>query len=236
MSKSRTMRIYANLPPFLWDELYLTASHLHAKTATRSLKGKTPWELWHGRTPDYSYLREIGCRAFVLILNKHNPKIYERSVECVFIGYDAASKSYRCYNRTTRQVYSSYHVCFLESHDLPPPGTATPMHPPHNAPVIEQVANDTVFEPICTDTDILDDQLNPLAQSSTHVISENESNPVTNPGQPSICKSARVFHHAPNVTTRIERAVQESKDSAACLKAHKRGRGPCRSYRHQPLL
>ncbi|KIJ25138.1 hypothetical protein M422DRAFT_193814, partial [Sphaerobolus stellatus SS14] len=69
MSKSRTMRIYAGLPPFLWDEFYLTASHLHVKTITRSLDGRTPWELWYGRLPDYSYMREIGCRAFVLIQN-----------------------------------------------------------------------------------------------------------------------------------------------------------------------
>ena len=45
MAKARTMRIYACLPPYLWDEFYLTASHLHAKTTTRSLKGCTPWEL-----------------------------------------------------------------------------------------------------------------------------------------------------------------------------------------------
>ena len=76
MSKSRTMCLYANLLPFLWDELYLTASHLHAKTATHSLNGKMPWELWYRRKPDYSYMCEVGCRAFVLILNRHNPKIY----------------------------------------------------------------------------------------------------------------------------------------------------------------
>lgn len=116
MAKARTMRIYAQLPPFLWDELYLTASHLQAKTTTRSLLDKTPFELWYNKKPDYSYMREIGCRAFVLIQNKHNPKIYERSIECVLIGYETNSKSYRCYHRESRKVVSSYHVQFLESH------------------------------------------------------------------------------------------------------------------------
>jgi hypothetical protein len=102
MAKARTMRIYADLPSFLWDKLYLTASHLHAKTTTRSLGGKTAWELWFGKKPNYSYMREIGCRAFVLILNRNNPKIYERSIECVLIGYDARSKCYRCYDRATK--------------------------------------------------------------------------------------------------------------------------------------
>lgn len=116
MGKTIAMRIYAKLPPFLWEELYLTAAHLHAKTTTRILNGKTPFELWYGKKPDYSYLREIGCRAFVLIQNRHNPKIYERSVECVLVGYDAKSKTYRCYHPQTKKIISSYHVQFLESH------------------------------------------------------------------------------------------------------------------------
>jgi hypothetical protein len=49
MEKARTMRIYANLPAFLWDELYLTASHLHAKTITQSLGDTTPFEKWYER-------------------------------------------------------------------------------------------------------------------------------------------------------------------------------------------
>ena len=69
LAKARTMHLYANFPPFLWDEFYLTASHLHAKTTTCSLQGKTPWEMWFSRQPDYSYMREIGCKAYVLILN-----------------------------------------------------------------------------------------------------------------------------------------------------------------------
>jgi len=94
MGKARAMRIYANLPEFLWDELYLTASHLTAKTITRSLGNITPFEKWHQRRPDYSYMREIGCKVFVLIQNRHNPKIYERSLECVLIGYETNAKSY----------------------------------------------------------------------------------------------------------------------------------------------
>ena len=128
MGKARTMRIYADLPTNLWDELYLTSSHLHAKTPTRSLGNLTPFEKWHGREPDYSYMREIGCKAFVLIQNRHNPKIYECSIECVLVGYDINSKSYRCYHRPTKRIISSYHVRFLESHEghHPPPSQSTP--------------------------------------------------------------------------------------------------------------
>jgi len=77
MAKARTMQIYSGLPAYLWDKFYLTASHLHAKTTMQSLQGCTPWELWHECKPDYSYMHEIGCHAFVLIQKEDNPKIFE---------------------------------------------------------------------------------------------------------------------------------------------------------------
>jgi hypothetical protein len=62
-------------------------------------------------------MHEIRCRAFVLIQNKSNPKIFEHSTECVLMGYNLNSKSYRCYNPKTKVIHNSYHVCFLESHE-----------------------------------------------------------------------------------------------------------------------
>ena len=81
MNRMRAMRASTpKVPPNRWDEFALTAGYLSARTPTRTL-GKTPYEVWHGKKPDLSHLREIGSRAFALILT-HNPKIYERSFEC----------------------------------------------------------------------------------------------------------------------------------------------------------
>lgn len=126
MNKARSMRSYANVPSNRWDEFLLTANYLHIRTPTRSLPcNVTPFEAYHNRKPDLSHLREIGCRAFVLIQNKHNPKIYERSIECVLIGYGPDSKTYRCYHRATRKLVQSYHVAFIESFEE----GARPLHP-----------------------------------------------------------------------------------------------------------
>jgi hypothetical protein len=110
MAKARTMHIYAGLPAYLWDEFYLTATHLYVKTTTKSLQNKTPWELWYGQMPDYSYMCEIGCRAFILIQNQNNPKIYEWSIECILIGYNGQSKTYRCYY--PKRGKSTIHITF----------------------------------------------------------------------------------------------------------------------------
>jgi len=71
----------------MWDEFYLTASHLQDKTTTHLLQGITPYEKWYEQKPDYSYMREIGCCAFILIQPiKKNPKILECSLKCVSLA------------------------------------------------------------------------------------------------------------------------------------------------------
>ncbi|KNZ80436.1 hypothetical protein J132_05556 [Termitomyces sp. J132] len=49
MGKSIAMRLYTKCPPFLWDEFYLTAAHLHGKTKTSAVNDATPDKLWYGR-------------------------------------------------------------------------------------------------------------------------------------------------------------------------------------------
>ena len=71
-------------------------------------------------------MREIGCKAFALILT-HNPKILQRSVPCVLIGYAPHAKAYRLWNPASGRVFNSYHVTFIEHLDSMPadllPGT-----------------------------------------------------------------------------------------------------------------
>lgn len=134
MSKARAMRIQSNVPPNRWDEFCLTAGYLSCRTYSRSV-GMTPYEAWHGEKPNLSHLREIGCRAFVLIQDKHVPKIYARSIECILIGYSPNAKAYRCYDPKLCRVVESFHVKFIEEKDIQglpdksSPSTCSPPHP-----------------------------------------------------------------------------------------------------------
>jgi hypothetical protein len=114
---AQTMRSFAGLPPNRRDKFIVTANYLRRFVTTKTLNNITPYEAYSSHKPDVSHLHEIGCRAFVLIQNKHNPKVFERSEECVLIGYRKDSKSYRCYHRATHKVIESYHVVFIESKD-----------------------------------------------------------------------------------------------------------------------
>src|ERR1700676_4493919 len=111
------MQLSAGLPPNRWDEMIVTTAYLRIRVPTKSLKKMTPFEAYHKMKPNVSHLREIGSRAFVLILNKHNPKIFQRLEECVLVGYSKDSKSYRLYHWPSHRIIESFHVVFIESKD-----------------------------------------------------------------------------------------------------------------------
>jgi hypothetical protein len=94
LGKARAMRLACNAPASLWDKFVNTASYLTTLTASSTIGGKTPYEVWYGKIPSLSHLREIGCHAFALIM-MNNPKVLQRSVLCVLIGYAPHSKAYR---------------------------------------------------------------------------------------------------------------------------------------------
>lgn len=143
IGKANTMRIHANLSLFLWKELYLIAAHLHNQTLTQASNKKTPYELWHEQQPNYLYIWKIGCCAYVLVFNRHNPKIYEWFEECVLIGYATRSKAYKCYHWVSHWIITTAYVSFIEHQQtipfLPWPTTlpisnttVTTMAPPTN--------------------------------------------------------------------------------------------------------
>ena len=122
--KARAMRISCNAPGNLWDEFFLTAAYLTNLTAATANNGRTPYELWFGKLPSLSHLREIGCRAFAL----HTPspsKIYARSGPCILIGYSPHSKAYRLWDPASSRIFDSFHVSFTEHLDASP----SPFHP-----------------------------------------------------------------------------------------------------------
>jgi hypothetical protein len=139
-----------NLPPNLWDYFVETAAYIIQRCPTTYQNKQTPYEAWYEEKPDLSNLREIGCQAFVLIQNKHNPKIFKRGIKCQLISYSHTSKAYICYDKLSRHVLTSYHVEFIESHQTVP----TPLHP---GQVVNKDTEDTINQRIQVEDDDDDD-------------------------------------------------------------------------------
>ncbi|GJU26190.1 retrotransposon protein, putative, ty1-copia subclass [Tanacetum coccineum] len=56
---------------------------------------KTPYEIWHGKVPNLSYLKVWGCEAYVK--RDSADKLQQRSVKCIFVGYPKETMGYYFY-------------------------------------------------------------------------------------------------------------------------------------------
>ena len=79
-----------------------------------SLDSITPYELWHHKKPDVSYLRVWGCTAYVHIQKDKRTGIGSHMEKCVFIGYPDGYKGWMFYNPTTKRTVISERAEFDE--------------------------------------------------------------------------------------------------------------------------
>ena len=73
---------------------------------------KTPYEMWTGKRPSLSFLKILGCEAYVKrqVSNKLEPK----SDKCLFVGYPKETKGYYFYNPIENKVFVAQNGVFLE--------------------------------------------------------------------------------------------------------------------------
>jgi hypothetical protein len=104
------------LPGMFWGggEAVVCAVYLLNKTTSKSINGKTPYELWTGTTLAVSHLRVFGCVAHVNATKPNIKKLEDRSKPMIFVGYEAGSTAYRCYDPCTKRVHISRDVIFDE--------------------------------------------------------------------------------------------------------------------------
>ncbi|GJT62481.1 retrovirus-related pol polyprotein from transposon TNT 1-94 [Tanacetum coccineum] len=91
---ARTMLADSKLPTTFWAEAVNTACYVQNRVLVVKPHNKTPYELFHGRTPTLSFMRQF--RVF-------------------FVGYLLNSKAFRVFNSRTRIVEENLHIRFSES-------------------------------------------------------------------------------------------------------------------------
>ncbi|CAL8994927.1 unnamed protein product, partial [Prunus brigantina] len=75
------------------------------RSPSRSVNGRTPYEVWSGRKPNIQHLRVFGCIAYSHVPDHIRKKLDEKAEKCIFIGYDTVTKGYKLYNPKTREDY-----------------------------------------------------------------------------------------------------------------------------------
>ncbi|GKA15820.1 putative ribonuclease H-like domain-containing protein [Tanacetum coccineum] len=109
---SRTMIADSKLPTTFWTEAVNTACYVQNRVLVVKPHNKTPYELFHGRTPTLSFMRPFGCPVTILNTIDHLGKFDGKADEGFFVGYSLNSKAFRVFNSRTRIVEENLHIRF----------------------------------------------------------------------------------------------------------------------------
>ncbi|GJW39380.1 putative ribonuclease H-like domain-containing protein [Tanacetum coccineum] len=112
---ARTMLADSKLPTTFWAETVNTACYVQNRVLVVKPHNKTPYELFHGRTPTLSFMRPFGCPVTILNTIDHLGKFDGKADECFFVGYSLNSKAFRVFNSRTRIVEENLHIRFSEN-------------------------------------------------------------------------------------------------------------------------
>lgn len=104
----------ASLPLSFWDHSFHTSVYLINRLPSPHQKHSIPYTTLYQKPPDFSFLKVFGCSCFPLLRPYHNQKFQFRSAECIFLGYSANHKGYKCLDATGR-LFVSKDVIFNEN-------------------------------------------------------------------------------------------------------------------------
>ena len=85
------------------------------KVPSKSVE-QTPYEIWTGKKPGFSFLKIWGCWAYVKRLD--STKLEPKSDKCLFVGYPRETKGYYFYNPQENKTFVDLHAIFLEKEFL----------------------------------------------------------------------------------------------------------------------
>nr|GEY37542.1 ribonuclease H-like domain-containing protein [Tanacetum cinerariifolium] len=112
---TRTMLADSKLPTTFWAEAVNTACYVQNRVLVVKPHNKTPYELFHSRTPTLSFMRLFRCPITILNTIDHLGKFNDKPYEGFFVGFSLNSKAFRVFNSKTRIAEENLHIMFSES-------------------------------------------------------------------------------------------------------------------------
>ena len=118
LETARAIMFESKVPKYYWVDAVLTATFLINRMPSKPLSFKTPLEMLHEHF-HLSYLENklplkvFGCTCYVYI--SHSNKLDPRSVRCIFLGYSASQKGYKCFDPLSKRLYVTCDVNFHET-------------------------------------------------------------------------------------------------------------------------
>nr|GEV67006.1 hypothetical protein [Tanacetum cinerariifolium] len=115
---ARTMLSASKLPLFFWAEAITTACYTQNRSIIILTNDKTAYHIINDRKPSIKHLYIFGCICYLTRDGENLDKMKEKGDLCIPVGYSTQSKGYRVYNKRTRLIVESIHICFDEIKEM----------------------------------------------------------------------------------------------------------------------
>ncbi|GKD08332.1 ribonuclease H-like domain-containing protein [Tanacetum coccineum] len=153
------------------EALNMVARLLNILPST-TINNEIPFTKLYNQTPTYEHLRVFGCLCYPHVDVSH--KLEPRYTPCIFLGYPANHRGYRCLDLASNKIIISRHVRFDE--EVFPFGNVTSSNKP---------TYDFLLPPIQTTTNVPTTE--PFVQhidEPNNLITPHPTTPLTSPPQP----------------------------------------------------
>ncbi|CAL9013295.1 unnamed protein product [Prunus brigantina] len=115
---ARSLLLSMSVPKSYWGEAVLTAAYLINRMPSQVLKFQTPLQVFTAAcspsTVNHLPPRVFGFISFVHL--HHSGKLDPHSLKCIFLGYSATQKGYKCYHPPSKKFFVTRDVTFHEEH------------------------------------------------------------------------------------------------------------------------
>nr|GEW84845.1 hypothetical protein [Tanacetum cinerariifolium] len=99
---------------YILAEAIATACYTQNRSIIIPTHDKMAYHIINDRKTSIKHLHIFGCIYYITRDGKSLDKIKEKEDLCILVGYSTLSKGYHVYNKRTRMIVESIHICFDE--------------------------------------------------------------------------------------------------------------------------
>ncbi|GKD16049.1 retrotransposon protein, putative, ty1-copia subclass [Tanacetum coccineum] len=108
----QSMMNLTTFPKSFWGDALEFAARTLNMVPTKKVE-RTPYEIWHSKAPNLSYLRFWSCEA--LVKQDTPDKLEPRSIKCIFVGYPKEMMGYYFYYLLKNKIFVAQNAEFFEN-------------------------------------------------------------------------------------------------------------------------
>ncbi|GJZ68075.1 retrovirus-related pol polyprotein from transposon TNT 1-94 [Tanacetum coccineum] len=112
---ARTMLSVSVFSKQYWTEAVATACYTQNRSTIVKRHLKNPYEIFHKRIPNISFLHVFGCPVYIHNHKDHLGKFDEKADDGYLLGYSLVFKAFRVFNTRRQQTKETYHITSDES-------------------------------------------------------------------------------------------------------------------------